>query len=160
MKNKNSKIVQIGSAVLREAAEEVPLAKIKSKEIQGLIKDMLETLKGQEIGVGLAAPQIGASKRIFLFKIPKKNKYVVFINPEIKKISKNSRLRQEGCLSVGGYWGKVKRADNVLVWAYDETGKKFEKSFSGLSAQIVQHEIDHLNGVLFVDKAKELQKQI
>lgn len=158
MTNQNSKIVQIGNEVLRKKAKEAPVSKIKSKETQDLIKDMIEALKGEEIGVGLAAPQIGVDKRIFILKDPKKNQYFVFINPKILKLSKEERLMPEGCLSVRNYWGKVKRAGKVSVEARDETGKKFEKNYSGLAAQIIQHEIDHLNGALFVDKAKELEK--
>lgn len=154
----SKKIIQLGEAVLRKKAKEAPVEKIKSKEIQDLIKDMIEILKGEEIGVGLAAPQIGVDKRIFILKDVKKNKYFVFINPKILNLSKEARSMPEGCLSVRDYWGKVKRAGKVSVEARDETGEKFEKNFSGLSAQIVQHEIDHLNGILFVDKAKELER--
>jgi len=154
----HKKIVQLGEGVLRKKAKEVAVLKIKSKEIQDLIKEMIEILKGEEIGVGLAAPQIGVDKRIFILKDPKKKNYSVFINPKILKLSREGRLTPEGCLSVRDYWGKVKRADKVLAEARDETGKKFEKNFSGLAAQIIQHEVDHLNGVLFVDKAKELEK--
>lgn len=152
------KIVQLGNEILRKKAKEVAVSKIKSKEIQDLIKEMIEVLKSEEIGVGLAASQIGVDKRVFVLKDVKKNKYFVFINPKILKLSREERLMPEGCLSVRDYWGKVKRAGKVSVEACDETGKKFEKNFSGLSAQIVQHEIDHLNGALFVDKAKELEK--
>lgn len=152
------KIVQLGTEVLRKKAKEVAVSKIKSKEVQDLIKEMIEVLKGEEIGVGLAAPQIGVDKRIFILKDPKKNRYFVFINPKILKLSAETRLMPEGCLSVRDYWGKVKRAGKVSVRAYDEQGRMFEKNFAGLFAQIIQHEADHLNGVLFVDKAKELEK--
>lgn len=152
------KIVQLGDEVLRKKAKEVAISKIKSKEVQDLIKEMIRVLKGEEIGVGLAAPQIGVDKRIFILKDVKKNKYFIFINPKILKLSAETRLMSEGCLSVRDYWGKVKRAGKVSVEACDEIGKKFEKNFSGLSAQIIQHEVDHLNGALFVDKAKELKK--
>lgn len=152
------KIVQLGNEVLRKEAKEVAIEKIKSKEIQDLIKEMIEVLKSEEIGVGLAAPQIGVDKRIFILKDIKKNKYFVFVNPKILKLSKEGRLMPEGCLSVRDYWGKVKRAGKISVEARDEIGKKFEKEFSSLAAQIIQHEVDHLNGVLFVDKAKELEK--
>lgn len=155
-----AKIVQIGSEILRKKSNEVPLEKIKSKEIQDLIKEMAEVLKAEEIGVGLAAPQIGKDKKIFILKDTKQEKYLVFINPQILKLSKKIRLLDEGCLSVTSFWGKVKRAESILVSAFDENGKKFEKNYKGLPAQIVQHEIDHLNGILFVDKAKELQKQL
>ena len=152
------KIVQLGNEILRKKAKEVAVSKIKSKEIQDLLKEMIEVLKGEEIGVGLAASQVGIDKQIFILKDPKKNNYSVFINPKIIKLSREGRLMSEGCLSVRDYWGKVKRAAKVLVVSFDGKGDKFEKNFSGLAAQIFQHEVDHLNGVLFVDKAKELEK--
>lgn len=81
-----------------------------------------------------------------------------FINPAIVKISKKIKLLEEGCLSVNGFYGKVKRADKLTVEALDENGKKISRNCSGLLAQIIQHEVDHLNGILFIDKAEDLKK--
>lgn len=86
--------------------------------------------------------------------------HTVFINPVIKKISKEKMLVEEGCLSVRYLYGKVKRSSKASVEARDEAGKKFVMGASGLLAQIFQHEIDHLNGVLFIDKAKKLEEII
>ena len=140
---------------------------------------MKEALDSQDDGVAIAAPQIGYPLRIFvvskkvdsLTKKTKKNgseKIVqsgtshnqedsVYINPEIKKLSKDKKSVEEGCLSVRFLYGKVIRASKATVTAYDETGKKFTKGASGLLAQIFQHEVDHLNGILFIDKAKNLE---
>ena len=83
---------------------------------------------------------------------------LVFINPKIVKTSKNKQELEEGCLSVRYVYGKVIRPEKASIEAYDENGKKFSRGFSGLFAQIVQHETDHLNGILFIDKAKDLQE--
>ncbi len=84
-------------------------------------------------------------------------KDIVFINPVITKISKSAEWMEEGCLSVRYLYGKVKRSTKALITAYDEHGNKFERGGSGVMAQIFQHEVDHLDGVLFIDKAKDLE---
>jgi peptide deformylase len=171
-------IVQNGEKVLREISKEVPIQSITKPKIQKIIGDMSEALDGQYDGVAIAAPQIGISLRIFvisgrifdenfvkdqypdkksiLSKIKKPN--LVFINPVFKKTSKDRKLMVEGCLSVRPLYGKVRRATRATVEAYNEHGKKFTKDGSGLLAHIFQHEIDHLDGILFIDKAKDLQE--
>jgi peptide deformylase len=172
MKKENIKITQKGETVLRETARNVELAEISSPKIQKIIADMKTALTEQEDGVAIAAPQIGVPLRIFVVSkradiIIKgiesiteeeinKLKDPVYINPEIKKISRQKTIMDEGCLSVRYLYGKVERAEKVTVTAYDENGKKFVKGGSGLLAQIFQHEIDHLNGILFVDKADDI----
>lgn len=174
------KILQKSEPVLRKISENVPLKDIKSPKIQKILKEMKEALDSQDDGVAIAAPQIGYSLRIFLVsrkvstimeeekdnktkdenfsnEEKKSNKDLVFINPVIKKISKEKMLVEEGCLSVRYLYGKVNRAIKVKVEAYDENGKKFERGGSGLLAQIFQHETDHLDGVLFIDKATDLE---
>lgn len=151
--------------MLRMTAEEVPLEQIESKEIQEVLRDMSSALATQEDGVAICAPQIGKSYRAFVVsgrilteiyqsetRLPDR----VFINPKIVKSSKKSEWMEEGCLSLRYLYGKVKRSTKVLVSAYDEKGKKFELSGSDLLAQIFQHEIDHLDGILFIDKAKDV----
>lgn len=160
-------IVQKGNKILRQKAKEVPVKEIKSKKIQAVIKRMAEILPAAKDGVALAAPQIGESLRIFIVKQPildsktpdaEKKPPLVFINPVIEKISQKKRLVSEGCLSTINVFGVIKRAEKVRVSAYDENGKKFTRGASGLLAQIIQHEMDHLEGVLFVDKAIRLEK--
>lgn len=170
-------IVQNGEKVLREISKEVPISSITKPKIQKIISDMNEALDGQYDGVAIAAPQIGVSLRIFvvsgrifdeafiksdhldkniLSKIKAPN--LVFINPFFKKTSKDKKLMIEGCLSVRPLYGKVRRATRAIVEAYNEHGKKFTKDASGLLAHIFQHEMDHLDGILFIDKAKDLQE--
>lgn len=164
------KIVQKENKVLRRIAKEVPMKEIKSRKIKGIIRNMSEALSAAEYGVALAAPQIGESLRIFIVdgnalkreEKPEKQKRKIdpwiFINPVIKKISKKKQIVPEGCLSVNGVYGAVKRAEKLTIEAYDETSKKFTRGASGLLAQIIQHEIDHLNGILFIDKAIKMEQ--
>ena len=158
-------IVQAENKVLRQTAKDYPLAEIGSPKFSKLILEMNTALDSQEDGVAIAAPQIGESWRIFIVSgkaFPKQggqrqaNK--IFINPVIKKLSNHKVVLEEGCLSVRWIYGKTKRADSVLVEAYNESGHKFARQGSGLLAQIFQHEIDHLNGILFIDKATQLTK--
>ena len=172
-------IVQAGDWVLRETAKEISLAEIKSAKIKKILAQMTDALSVAKDGVALAAPQIGIPLRIFIVlkeytenktaqelkeiqekKTPKQNKpeIVVFINPKITKISKKKQAVKEGCLSVTGIFGTVSRAEKVTLEAYNEKGEKFSRGASGLLAQIFQHEMDHLNGILFTDTAYNLEK--
>ncbi|MCH7530040.1 peptide deformylase [Patescibacteria group bacterium] len=158
-------IVQKGSLILRKVAKEVPQNEISSKKIQKLIREMSEVLARQEDGIALAAPQVSKSIRLFIIsgkalkeeRVTKENpeKNLIFINPIIVKRSNKKNIIDEGCLSVRGVYGKVKRAEKVTLCAYDENGKKIEHGGSGLIAQIFQHEIDHLDGILFIDKTSD-----
>lgn len=167
------KIIQINNLILRKTAVEVPIDDIRSQRIQTVIKRMEKTLDLRVDGVGLAAPQIGESLRIFVVsrkrsEAESKSKrcsqnerikdVLVFINPEIITSSKERAKVIEGCLSVEWYFGKTVRHKKMTVRAYDEKGKQFTYGGSGLMAQIFQHEIDHLNGVLFIDHASEIKK--
>lgn len=154
------KIVQQENKVLRQTAKDIPLADIGSGKINTVLKNMSEALASCDDGVALAAPQIGLPLRIFIVsgKIFAKKKGevppdMVFINPVIKKMSARKIKMEEGCLSVRWLYGHVRRADKVTVEAYNEKGNKFVKSGGGLLAQIFQHETDHLDGILFTDKA-------
>lgn len=159
-------IVQRDASVLRQVAKSVPLAEISSPKIQDVITQMKKAMAAQKDGVAIAAPQIGISLRIFIVSGPllkqadKKFKGdgsdLVFINPEIIKISKEKREVEEGCLSVRWLYGKVRRSLRATLKARNERGEAIERGASGLLAQIFQHEIDHLNGTLFIDKAKEI----
>jgi len=102
-------------------------------------------------GVGLAAPQIGKNIQLFVVN-PKLSKKYIFINPEISKISKKTKTIEEGCLSMPGVYKKIPRAKSLKIKAIDETGKEFELKAKDLLARVIQHEIDHLNGILIIDK--------
>ena len=167
-----TKILQRDAPVLREATKSVPIKNIGSKKIRDILKKMKEALHSEKDGVAIAAPQIGESLRIFIvnsqalalishfgkIKTDKELNDLVFINPEIIKTSKKKRQMEEGCLSVRWLYGQVKRSEKVTLRAYDETGKLLERGASGLLAQIFQHETDHLNGILFIDKAENIQE--
>ncbi len=159
------KIIQQDNKILRAIAQEVPINEIPSKKIQDILRDMAEALASQHDGVAIAAPQIAVSLRIFVLN-PQVYQTVktegpqplVFINPRIIKMSRDRKAMSEGCLSVRPWYGKVRRASKATVEAYNEAGEKFVLDGNGLLAQIFQHEIDHLDGVLFIDKAKDLKE--
>lgn len=158
-------IVQREQPVLREVARSIPIEEISSSKIQGIIKDMSLAMAEQKDGIAIAAPQIGVNLRIFvvsgklLSQVDRsykgKDSDLVFINPEIIKLSKEKKDVEEGCLSVRWLYGKVRRSVRATLTAYNEKGEKLERGASGILAQIFQHEVDHLNGILFTDKAKE-----
>jgi len=162
-------IVGRDEKVLREVAEEIPLSEISSPAIQDIILNMKTALETQDDGVAIAAPQIGVSKRIFVvsgrvigyIKGEEDGEHIypdlVYINPKILKLSKEKSWTEEGCLSIRYLYGKVRRSNKVQIEAYDEHGKKFRKGATGLMAQIYQHETDHLDGILFIDKAKDVE---
>jgi peptide deformylase len=154
------KIVQKENKVLREKAAPVPVRGINSPKIKKVLLEMSAALAKESDGVAIAAPQIGVSLRIFVVsgKVFSTPNDMVFINPEIIKISKDKKYMPEGCLSVRWLYGKVRRASKATVRAYDGQGKVFTRGGSGILAQIFQHEIDHLNGILFIDSAKDIEE--
>lgn len=181
------KILQQKEKVLRKIAHEVHIADIKTKKIKNILKEMSLALGGQDDGVAIAAPQIAYSLRIFVIsgkifakdfnknteekllnqnnavsviKKKKKIKDLVFINPKILKLSREKEWMPEGCLSVRWLYGKTFRSKKAMIAAYDENGKKFQRGASGLLAQIFQHETDHLNGILFIDHAKDIREEL
>ncbi len=159
-------IVQQKDPVLRKKAEPVPLSMIGTSELKKILKDMSQAMATQKDGVAIAAPQIGASLQIFLVSgelLSKADKEytgdasdLVFINPKLTKLSKDKKLVEEGCLSVRWLYGTIARSTRASIVAIDEKGQKVERGASGLLAQIFQHECDHLNGILFIDKAVEI----
>ena len=159
-------IIQINDAKnnpLRRIAEEVLPTEFATEALEQIINAMQTALSQEEDGVALAAPQIGVSKRIFVisptaYEEGTKLKPLVFINPKITKTSKKTREMQEGCLSVRWIYGTTERHIAVTVSAYDSNGKKFTYGASGLIAHIFQHEIDHLDGILFVDHGHDFEE--
>ena len=174
-------IVKNPHKVLRGIAKEVPSDEILGARIQELILNMRTVLGEAKDGVGLAAPQIGEALRVFLVseeaehvdtagnkaesdeEIEKRKKkewnYFVYINPIVKKISRQRIAYPEGCLSIPGVFGIVNRPEKITVEAFDEHGKKFTRGASKFFSRVIQHELDHINGVLFIDKAEELLDQ-
>jgi len=144
---------------LRQRAEPVedPLA----PEIQALIDDMVETMIAAP-GVGLAAPQVGVSRRLCVIDTSvgeEPDRLHVLINPEILE-SSGSETAEEGCLSVPGFFTPVKRAGKVRVGFTDREGRRREMEAEGLLARAVQHELDHLDGVLFIDRIGLVRKEM
>jgi peptide deformylase len=169
---KKPTILQKSSPKLREIALEVPLKDIKSEKIKDLIAQMKLAVTAEDDGVAIAAPQIGAGLRMFIVAgraqalLKRKGKEdidekvypdLIFINPVLTKLSKKKKKMEEGCLSVRWLYGEVLRSEKVTLHAYDENGKKITRGASGLLAQIFQHEVDHLNGILFIDKAENVE---
>lgn len=180
------KIIQKENPLLRKKAKPVPVSKIKTAELKKIIQTMKDAVHSEADAVAIAAPQIGILLRLFVVsgaiinrraeKITKSEENppsanwrrrgdevssdLVFINPEIIRQSKKERETEEGCLSVRWWYGKVKRAEKMTIRALDENGKTFTRGASELLAQIFQHEIDHLNGILFTDKARELHEML
>lgn len=153
-------IVQVPDQVLRRIALPIAAKEVKSKHIQVLITAMKEAVHREEDAVAIAAPQLGQSLRLFVVskKVNKKfEEDLVFINPEIIRLGKNKTVMQEGCLSVRWKYGDVKRASSASVRALNSEGNEFVTNGRGLLAQIFQHEIDHLNGILFIDTAKNIE---
>lgn len=140
--------------ILRQIAAPVETAEILKPEFQNFLDEMIATMNDK--GVGLAGPQVGVSKRVIIVKT--KTGPEVFINPKIFSNSLFKNEGEEGCLSVPGVWGMVKRFKRIKVKALNRKGEKEMIKASGLEAVIFQHEIDHLDGVLFVDKVERLLK--
>ncbi|MCC7107273.1 MAG: peptide deformylase [Chloroflexi bacterium] len=137
-------ILVVGNPVLRQKAKRVTQF---DRSLHQLLDDMLETMRAAP-GVGLAGPQIGVPLRVAVIEV----EGVVYelVNPEVVKTSGEVEL-DEGCLSVPGYWGRITRAEKATVKARDRNGKEIRVRGEGLLAQALQHETDHLNGLLYVD---------
>ena len=162
------KVARMGHPVLRARARPIDPAQIGSPRIQQLIDDMFETMQEYQ-GVGLAAPQVHLSLRVFVAGfapngdddedeesgrgVPR----MALINPEITPIGAELVEDWEGCLSIPDIRGRVPRSREILVKAYDRRGKRIEVKAGGFTARVIQHETDHLDGVLFFDRMKSFQ---
>jgi peptide deformylase len=165
-------IPQDQNPALREMARPIPLADIKSAHIKSLIADMKKLLAKEQHGVAIAASQVGEPLQLFIVSgralaerdadeskvdgevtpLPDQ----IYINPVLTKLSRAKKEKHEGCLSIRGIWGMVPRSEKATVRAYDENGKAFTRGASGFLAHIFQHEMDHLDAILYTDKATRL----
>lgn len=160
-------IIQIDNPVLRDISSPIPLPEISSDKIQTLITDVKKALDSQDDGVGISAVQIAQPHRLFIlshkaYEAEKKtapSQYRIFINPMIMKTSKDTQIFEEGCLSIRGVYGDVERPFAITVQAYNENGEMFIEQANGFVAQVIQHEMDHLNGILFIDKAVNIHER-
>ena len=155
------KIVTLPEPVLRRKARLVTRFDV---ELQTLIDDMIETMRDAP-GVGLAAPQVGVSERVIVVEYTEDEeneqapkKLFVMVNPEIKSASEDTEVATEGCLSVPGWQGEVERALAVTVKGQTRRGQPMKVKAKGWMARIFQHEIDHINGVVFTDRATKVWK--
>ena len=147
-------IITLGDEVLKQNAAVIPEI---NQIIENLANEMLESMyKGR--GIGLAGPQVGEAKRIFVCHVDG-DQARVFINPTIVQTGIKEVDLEEGCLSIPGVYADVKRPQEVKVQAWDEKGKPFTLDADGLLARVILHEIDHLNGTLFIDRVPEKRKQ-
>lgn len=163
-------VVQVGAQVLRDIALPIQSQEFGTKPLLATIAKMRKAVAKEEFGVAIAAPQIGVSKRLFVLaekafegaletKGQQSAPKTVFINPEIIRLSRKKYEMAEGCLSVRGKYGTVIRHEKASVKAYTEAGEPFVYHATGLIAQIFQHECDHLDGILYIDKAEKLRNE-
>lgn len=155
-------VTQVGNPIIRNKSKKV--INIKSPEVKRIIKDLTDSMRHSNL-VGMAAPQIGHNLRIFvteirattLRKTNEIDKLRIFINPQIINASKKKVSGYEGCGSVAtaGIFGKVSRPEKVTIQAIDENNNKFEHTAKRLLARVIQHEIDHLDGIVFIDKVSD-----
>ena len=147
---------------LRKKSEEVPQELFSSDVLQNTLRNLEQTLAKERFGVAIAAPQIDILQRIFIVdnkaigKDTTQSRYTHFINPRITNTSKKMRQSLEGCLSVPGKAGTVMRHKQITIEYQDEYGKKHTTGASDFFAAVIQHEYDHLDGILYIDKAEEV----
>jgi len=159
------KIARMGNPVLKVPAE--PVEDPKAPEVAQLVADMIETMHDAD-GTGLAAPQIHVSKRVVVFYVdPGRDAreggdgdgvpLTVLINPEIEPLSSDTEIGWEGCLSIPGMMGEVPRFTHIRYSAYDLSGQRFEREAHGFHARVVQHECDHLDGILYPQRIEDMR---
>lgn len=159
------KVIQAGNHSLREKSKTV--SDIGSEKVQKIIQDLIDSMRKNQ-SVGIASPQIGKELRIFASEIRKTkyrspsstNRLKIYINPKIIKLSRQETVGYEGCFSVAHaqFFGPVKRPSGVTVEAFDRNGRKFSLEAKDLLARVIQHEYDHLEGILFTDKIDDWKK--
>ena len=132
------------------------------KELNLIVKDMFDTLYASGNGIGLAAPQVNIHKRIVIMdlKEDEKSNQRIFINPRVISFSEEKSVNEEGCLSIPEVYAEVERPKEVEVEWFNVKGKKFKKKMNGLLSICMQHEIDHLDGILFIDHLSSLKKKM
>ena len=157
------KIAKLGNPVLRQLAKPIELNDLAESSMQTFIDDMIETMH-HEGGVGLAAPQVNRSIQIVVLEYAENERYpdeisiplTVLVNPVLSDYSQETKEGWESCLSLVDFRGLVPRSTTVTLDAYDRQGKKIQKTVSGFEAVVLQHELDHLKGFVFLDRMKDL----
>src|ERR1700689_1719195 len=155
-------VLRMGHPLLRQGAS--PVAHFSSEELLQLVADMDDTMRAQH-GAGIAAPQIGVSLRVVIFEVTENPRYphvapvpyTVLINPIVTALDAEEEEGWEGCLSVPGMRGLVPRARRVRYQGFDLTGAAIDRSVEGFHARVVQHEVDHLDGILYPQRVRDLK---
>ena len=153
------KILTIPDPRLKHKSSEV---KFFDEELKQTVNNMYETLYDSGNGIGLAAPQVNIRKRIVVIDIKEEDvsNPIAFVNPRIIEFSEEKFINEEGCLSVPEYFAEVERSKQVKVEWYNDDGKKKSATFNGLMSICIQHEIDHLDGILFIDHLSKLKRKL
>jgi len=157
-------VIKMGNPSLREICSVVPPSEIKTSEFQKFIDDLIETQRAED-GAGIAAPQVDVLERVFTMEMEENPRYpdketfplYVAINPEIEPISEVWIDSWEGCLSIPGIRGQLPRHKQIRLKALDRSGKSFEVVLDGFAAIVAQHELDHLNGILLIDRMQSMK---
>ncbi|NNE78180.1 MAG: peptide deformylase [Pricia sp.] len=152
-------VIKMGNPLLRNLSNNVSSKRIISEGFQNFIDDLIETMRSAD-GAGIAAPQVGISDRVFVMEMRNNQRYPdkenfplrIVVNPEIKPLFTEQLDSWEGCLSIPGIRGRLKRYHKIQLKGLDRNGEKFETELSGFAAIVAQHELEHLNGILFVDR--------
>ena len=161
------KVAKLGNPILRQISKQVDLKELADQqgEVQSFIDDMIDTMR-EEDGVGLAAPQVNRSQQIVVLEYENNERYpdessipvTVLVNPVLSDYGEEKVLGWESCLSLVDFRGLVPRSTSVTLKAYDRDGDRIEKRATGFEAVVLQHEIDHLNGKVFLDRMEDLTK--
>lgn len=157
-------VLKMGNPKLREICEEIPLKEINTETFQEFIDSLIETQRAAN-GAGIAAPQVGRLQRVFTMEMTKNPRYpnketfplIIAINPEIEIISSELIDSWEGCLSIPGIRGQLPRYPKIKLRAFDRSAIAFEIQLEGFAAIVAQHELDHLNGVLLIDRMADMK---
>ncbi|HBE92644.1 MAG TPA: peptide deformylase [Gammaproteobacteria bacterium] len=157
------KILKMGDPRLYQLSGVVD--EFKTPELEALIEDMFDTMEAND-GAGLAAPQIGVFKRLVIFSVDANPRYpdaetvprTILINPEIKVLGQDTEAGWEGCLSIPGMRGVVRRPSHIRYSGFDETGRRFMREVTGFHARVVQHEVDHLDGILYPMRIEDIRQ--
>ena len=155
-------VLRMGHPILKKRAE--PVTQFNTPALDGLLQDMFDTMAAQN-GAGLAAPQIGISQRVVIFSVRDNPRYpgaetvpeTILINPSLEFIGEQMTEGWEGCLSIPGMRGLVPRYEEIIYRGFDRHGQEFERRVSGFHARVVQHEVDHLDGVLYPQRIRDMQ---
>ena len=152
-------IITLPNPLLKEKSEDI---EVFDQNLKSIIRNMYDTLYSSGNGIGLAAPQVGIMKRIVVIDIKEKDKSnpITFINPKIIKRSKETFINEEGCLSIPDFFANVQRYKEVEVEWLNVNGDLESEKYNGLMSICIQHEIDHLNGVLFIDHLSKIKRKM